>query len=247
MIKFLIFSCGYNCVDFVDAHIRSIHNQDYENYCHILFDDGSDDGTYEKLVAYYLESDRYVKVIKYMDNRGSVAESFVNGLKPDDDDIVVLVDMDDWLIDPYVLSYIKDIYNDMDCWMTHGSFIRLSNNIKQGEPYPKKIKENRDYRTYPRWLCQHLRTFKGFLWNNLNKDDLKDETGEYSKACCDHAISYPMLEMCPPDKVVFIPDILYVYNDLNPLNEFRIKKELEQKNMKYFKSKPKYDMLGEIR
>lgn len=243
MNNFIIFSCGYNCVDFVEEHCSSIDLQTYGKYTHILVDDGSTDGTYEKLVEYKRASDRDVRVIKYMNNIGSVAGSFVENLKPKDEDIVVVVDMDDSLADPFVLELINNAYMTQDCWMTHGSFERTSNGTIQGEPYPVHVKKERNYRTYHRWLCQHLRTFKGFLWNAVNKEDLKDETGEYARGACDMAITYPMLEMTPSDKVIFIPHILYNYNDCNPLNEFRIIKDKEQKNMKYFKSKPKYELL----
>ena len=241
----LVFSCGYNCVDFVEEHCSSIDLQSYGNYTHVLVDDGSTDGTYERLVDYKRTTDRKVELFKYMDNGGSSIKSAINHLKPKDDDIVVWVDMDDSLVDPFVLSTIAKVYFEKQCWLTHGSFIRASNSTIQGESYPEDIKQNRDYRTYHRWLCQHLTTYKGFLWNNIDKEDLKDEFGNWANGACELAIKYPMLEMCSDDKVVFIKDILYKYNDLNPLNEFRIRKDIEQRNMKYFKSKPKYNLLEE--
>lgn len=252
--QMIVFSCGYNCVDYVDDHIKSIETQNYSNYIHVVVDDGSDDGTYEKLVDYKKTTDREVQIIKYCDNFGSVAKSFYDNIhivfnafgidgRYREDAVVVVVDIDDYLVDPYVLDTINKVYNETDCWMTHGSFIRKSNGTRQGEPYPEGIKENRDYRTYHRWLCQHLRTFKFKLFEGIREEDLKDETGKWAKGACDMAITYPILEMCPPEKVVFIPDILYVYNDENPLNEFRDRKDIEQRNMKYFKSKPKYDVL----
>ena len=209
----LVFSCGYNCVDFVEEHCSSIDLQSYSNYTHVLVDDGSTDGTYERLVDYKRTTDRKVEIIKYVDNKGSVPENYVNHLKPRDDDIVAIVDMDDSLADPFVLSTISNIYTEKNCWMTHGSFIRASNGTIQGEPYPEEVKQSRDYRTYPKWLCQHLRTFKGFLWNNLDKELLKDKAGEYVRGAWDLGVSYPMLEVCPADKVVFIKDVLYKYNE----------------------------------
>ena len=36
------------------------------------------------------------------------------------------------------------------------------------------------------------------------------------------AMMRPMLEMCDADQVVFIPEILYSYNDLNPINDHKV-------------------------
>jgi len=243
MNHILIFSCGYNCVNYIDNHIDSIRTQSYSNTTHVIIDDGSTDGTYEKLVDYKRSTDRNVRIGHYMNNSKSVIKSYVSGLYPNDNDIVVIVDLDDWLPDPYVLETINDTYFKHDCWMTHGSFVRVSNGTVQGEPYPDWVKEEKAYRKYPRWLAQHLRTFRGFLWNSINKDDLKDAFGELGIGAADISMTFPMLEMCPPDKIVHIKSVLYVYNDSNPLNEFKIKKDEEQLNDRWFRSKPKYKEL----
>lgn len=243
--RIFIFSCGYNCVDYVDAHINSIHNQYYGNYIHRIIDDGSNDGTYEKLVSYAKNTDRYTSISHFSDNRGSIIQNYAEYLKPEDDDIVAIVDLDDYLIDSFVFEYIVNIYNNLDCWMTHGSFIRLSNGSRQGDPYPDQVKYSKGYRDYPRWLCQHLRTFKGFLWNNVNTKELIANK-EYLVGAVDMGLSFPMLEMCKPEKIVHIPSVLYVYNDLNSLNEFKIKKDRELKSTKYFRSLPKYKELNHV-
>lgn len=239
----IVFSCGYNCVDYVQDHISSIDLQTYGEYTHVIVDDGSTDGTYEQLMDYKKTTDRKVDLIHFVDNKGSNILSHIIGLKPKDTDIVVRVDLDDSLTDPFVLQYIIDIYNETDCWLTHGSFRRLSNNTIQGAPYPDRIKKNKQYREYSRWLCQHLRTFKGFLFNNIDQNDLLDANGEYPIGADDLALTFPMLEMSPPDKVIHIPDILYNYNDLNPLNECKIKASDVQKNTQWFRSKNKYKEL----
>ena len=241
--KILVFSCGYNCVDFVKSHLNSVYMQDYDNFIHCIVDDCSTDGTYEILKEWRSRYDRPISLYQLKEHVGSVSYSFATGLYPDDNDIVVLLDLDDCFYDPFVLSYINKIYNETNCWLTHGSFVRLSNNTIQGEPYPEEIKNNRDYRKHPRWLAQHLRTFRGFLWNNFDKDDLKGEEGEWPVSVNDMAMMFPMLEMCPPDKVKFIESVLYLYNDLNPLNEFRVNKHTIKKNEALVRNKPKYKEL----
>ena len=153
------------------------------------------------------------------------------------------MDLNDWLIDPFVLETINNVYNRRDCWLTHGSFIRESNKTIQGEPYPDWVKKEKAYRRHSRWLAQHLRTFRGFLWNNINKEDLKNKFGKWPTVIGDLIMTYPMLEMCPPDKVYHISSVLYNYNDMNPLNDFRIKANLVKIEERMIKEKPIYKEL----
>ena len=55
------------------------------------------------------------------------------------------------------------------------------------------------------------------LWKNLNHDDLKDENGQYFKMTYDQAIMLPLLEMAS-ERSRYVPEILHVYNNENPLN-----------------------------
>jgi len=241
--RIIVSSTGYNCIKYIQAHIDSIESQTYNNFKHVIADDGTDDGTYDKLLEYSKIAKREVVIFRNEVNFGSQVKSWWNSLKPEDDDIVVGVDLDDELANPFVLETINDTYNKTNCWLTHGSFLRLSNNTRQGEGYPAVVKEGKLYRDYPRWLAQHLRTFRGFLWNNLNKEDLKDQNGKWPLVVGDLATTFPMLEMCPAEKIHHVENIFYLYNDLNPLNEFKVKQDIVKQAEMWFRGKPKYKEL----
>ena len=104
------------------------------------------------------------------------------------------------------------------------------------------------YRRIP-WVFGQLRTFKSWLWNRIDVDDLKNKDGKYYEATWDKAMMYPMLEMaggrarCLTTKKGY-PKPLYVYNDNTGINDSKTKPELSEKyNTEILQKKSKYKPL----
>jgi hypothetical protein len=74
----------------------------------------------------------------------------------------------------------------------------------------------------------HLRTFHSKLLEDLTEDDLK-VNGKWPKAGGDNALFYYLIEKANPEKVICVPDIVYVYNDTNPLNDYKVNGEEQNK------------------
>jgi len=236
--RFIIYSAGYNCEKYVKIHMDTIKSQTYKNYSHIMIDDASTDGTYEIIKE---NSDEKTIAFKNEENLGWLHNS-VQYLTAKEDEIIVIIDMDDFLLHTHVLEIINKIYNETDCWLTYGSFIWFTKKIIEGREYPKAVIRYNTFRDYE-WLCVHPQTFKGLLWNKINTNDFKDKDGEYLRACYDQAIMLPMLEMCPIDKTKCIKEPFYVYNDHNPLNLMKTHKQYQIDCEKYIRSLPKYDRI----
>jgi hypothetical protein len=49
-----------------------------------------------------------------------------------------------------------------------------------------------------------------------------DLNGNWYRAGGDTSIFYTALESADPDRVICVPEILYVYNDINPINDYKI-------------------------
>ena len=49
-------------------------------------------------------------------------------------------------------------------------------------------------------------------------------------ASSENATFYNIIEQARPTKVVAVPDIFYLYNDINPLNDYKVNGELQNKN-----------------
>ena len=76
------------------------------------------------------------------------------------------------------------------------------------------------------------------MWLALNPQDLLNKNQEYYSVAWDLAIMLPMLEMAGK-RQEFISEVLYAYNDSNPISDHKIKrkeqilaaKEIRQKNI----------------
>lgn len=241
--RFLIISFGYNCEEFVRLNIESIRNQDYNDYTHLIVDDASMDETgetikkymYEKIILYKNETNK-----KWLPN----AIEYIDKHIKSDEDILMTVDLDDWLAHGHVLSRINEIYNRYDTWMTYSSFKYLkSGRLSTWIPrYTKEIMEQRLYR-HTIWSFTHLRTMKAFLWKHIDKNDLKDEKGEYFKCANDQAVFIPALEMSSPNHIYYINDIQYIYNDMNPHQIEKINRAEQEGNARKVRLKRKYEPL----
>ena len=84
--------------------------------------------------------------------------------------------------------------------------------------------KNGNFKKDPQWRASHLRSFKYKIAKQLVKEDLTDENGEYYQMAWDHAIMFPLMEMAC-ERVKFVEDILYVYNDTNPLNVHKVDRQ----------------------
>jgi glycosyltransferase involved in cell wall biosynthesis len=215
-----------------------IQKQTYKHYQHVIVDDASTDNTYNTLISL---SDEKTTIFKNNNNLGWVHNS-MKYLATSDNDIVVIVDLDDWLIHDHVLEILNNMYNENNCWITYGSFVWFKEKVVEGRSYPTSVIRNKTFREYD-WLAVHPQTFKGFLFKNIDPEDFKYRGGDYLRSCYDQALMMPILEMCPSDKIKFIKEPLYVYNDINPLNLMKVKKQYQIDCSTYIRSLKKYKEL----
>lgn len=68
-IKFSIITPVYNRVDCIERCVKCVRNQTYDNWEHIVVDDGSTDGT-DLLLEKILKEDSRLKYVKQLENRG---------------------------------------------------------------------------------------------------------------------------------------------------------------------------------
>ena len=142
-----------------------------------------------------------------------------------DHKIVVVLDGDDLFPHNDVLLTLEKHYSDPDTWMTYGVLETLQDKILMGEKIPDGIFTSNSIRSQA-WMCA-LRTFKAGLFKKILKDDFMYE-GTFMKVTADLAFMLAMLEMSAPKNGVgknhckFIDEILYLYRDNTPINDFRI-------------------------
>lgn len=212
---------SFNNKDWYAKNLDSIFSQRYSNFRVIYVDDCSEDGTVD-LVQEYVRHNNYqdkCTIIKNKNRYGPLYNRFSAVHSCSDDDIVVLVDGDDWLAHDGVLAYLNEAYTKESIYMTVGNACKSSTGLKIGfRDYTKDEWEVFGIRQLG-FRGVHPRTFYAWLFKKIKLEDLFEGENMYQMAT-DVACLLPMFEMAQ-GHYKYITDILYVYNDQNPLNMAR--------------------------
>ncbi len=243
--RFVFIMPGYNVSEWLPRCIDTIKKQEYDNFLAVFIDDLSNDNSFEIFKDLTIGDNRFVG-IKNVDKKFALKNinDAIEDVNIQDDDVIILLDADDWLTSSNVLQYLNNFYLQKDCLATYGSYMYYPHGFAGIEPseYPKEIIENNDYRN-DKWRASHLRTFKKKVWDKIEKSDFVDNDGEYYKMAYDQAIMLPILEMVGP-KAMYIPNILHVYNVANNLNVSKIKKTEQHDTMLRIRNKKKYERVN---
>lgn len=238
----------YNVESWIRATVNSVLLQDYTDFECILTDDMSTDRSSE-IVKELIEDDSRFRLIQNAEKYTALKnnDTAIESCNPSDDDVIVILDGDDWLASSSSLKALNSAYRSKKCWMTYGSYIEHPNK-RRGDfckPTPISVIEENAFRSVP-WVFSHLKTFKYGLWKKIDKKDFIDpKTGKYFEKTQDLAFMLPMLEMSGL-KTVFINEILYVYNLANPLNDHKVDHVEQLRIESYIRGKQKYLPLKEL-
>ena len=238
----------YNVEDWITLCVRSVQAQEYKDYECVLIDDISTDNTVN-IVKKEIEGNDKFRLVENTEKKYALknVHDTLELIKPDEKDIVVILDGDDWLASAEVLGKLNDTYSIEDCWMTFGSYVEHPKNVrgKFAKEIPNDIIDNNSFRE-SEWMSSHLRTFRYKLWEKINKQDfVYSKTEKYYKAAWDLAFVFPMLEMAGR-KAVYVEDILYIYNRSNPLNEDKINHNVQLAEEQEIRRKQRYSLLEDL-
>lgn len=244
MKKFVIVVPSYNNKDWYDKNLKSVLNQNYSNFRIIYTDDCSPDGTgdlVEDFVNKRGNKKHLIKVIRNEKRVGAMKNIYDMIHSCEDDEIMVLADGDDFLAHPNVLNKLNNAYSNNDVWMTYGSYKHPNGQRGCCKPYEPKIVQTNSFR-FAQWRASHLRTFYKWLFAKIPANDFYDPQGQWLDVAWDLAFMLPLLEMSGP-RHKYIHDFMYVYNDANPISDYRIKLGRQGAMDHYIRTKPRYDRI----
>jgi glycosyltransferase involved in cell wall biosynthesis len=249
VIHFVVIVPSYNNAKWVQKNLKSIFNQDYPYFRVIYINDASQDKT-GKLALTYIKKYNMADRCTYIENetnQGALCSLYQAIHSCEDNEIIVLLDGDDWFAHSQTLTRVALEYKNPNVWLTYGQYTH--NNVKKYglrgccAPIEEEIIKANTYRGAP-WRTSHLRTFYAKLFKLILYDDLQYNE-KFFKVTWDLAILFPMLEMAQ-ERHAFIPDILYVYNTENCISDFKIYAQ-EQINMeKYIRDKKSYSRIESL-
>jgi len=247
-LPFVIVIASYNNKDWYELNLDSVFMQNYENYRIIYIDDMSPDQTGD-LVEKYIENHplkEKITLIKNKERKLKMENVYLAIHSCDDDEIVMILDGDDWLAHENVLSRINHEYLSADIWITYGSYediyegetpsIRRCANISPAvknkkDPIKKIIRNSADY------IPGHPKTFYAWLFKKIKAEDLYYD-GVFAASASDAVMAHPLHEMAR-GRCAFIPEILYIHNSINPLNDSKVDRNLQKGISTYHRNLPR--------
>ena len=235
----------YNAESYISKCIESIKRQHHQDFVCFLIDDMSSDKTYET-AAKTIGSDSRFKLRRATEKSfalKNIADT-LNGEEISDEDIVILLDGDDWISSTNTLDALNFAYDSEGALVTYGSYVLHPHAFRGPEPssYPKEVVENNGYRE-DSWRASHLRTFKHSLWKKIRDADLRDESGKYYEVAYDQAIMLPLLELAG-HRAKYIDSILHTYNKENPLNVDKNKAQKQSQTAAEIRKKTRYEPIN---
>lgn len=224
--KFTIIVPSYNNAKWYEKNLNSICNQKYDNFNIIYIDDMSPDNTGE-FVNNYINKNKInnIKLIKNNKRKGALHNLYDSIHSCDDREIIVTVDGDDWLAHDNVLNILNEKYQDENVWMTWGSYVDYPGMTRGcAKPFPENIIKSNSYHKYT-WCMSHLRTFYAALFKKIKKEDLYFN-GKFAEMGWDVIFQLKQAQMAA-GRFLYINDILYHYNNTNPIQDHKINQKLQ--------------------
>jgi FkbM family methyltransferase len=242
----------YNARNYIEECIDSVAAQDYDNWKMIVIDDASTDDSYDVAKNYIASMPKHIQqkidIHRNATNVGAVCNQ-ITTLKSIDiginaESIIMFIDGDDCLAnDPHIFDMYNNMFRD-GAEFSYGSCWSMADNIPLiAQPYPPEVKKNKSYRQYKfNWGMPytHLRVFRKYLIDKIPYSSFQDSDGNWFKAGGDNSTFYNILEKADPDKVKVVSDIVYLYNDKNPINDYKVNSEEQTKNMEQLTNSKAY-------
>lgn len=208
--SFTIVIVGYNNGAFIEKTLTSVFSQNYDPFRLVYIDDASDDGSFEVARDAIYNSDRiaHVTLVKNEEKLGELANIYRAVQACPDDEIVIVLDPNDWLAHEWVLQRLNAYYENPSTWVC----------------LTKKI----DYPSY-KWSPSehfkgeksHLKSFYAALFKKIRETDFI-YSGKFLPTGAELAYMTPMLEMAE-NHCQFAGEVLCV--------NLKEKKEMEDREL----------------
>ena len=202
----------YNCIEYLDETIGSVSSRPKDDVELIIVDDGSDDGTAQKLDAMQPKaSDNNVKIILCEHKGVSAARN--TGIDAASGDRIAFMDCDDCLADHFWDKSRMVTDNDADLYIF--SFERVA------ETVTPMIVENAYYNTVSDFADEYIRNRHLLIYsacNKLYRKSLLDDHGirfrEDMEFGEDRMFNYDYLPVC--NSVITSNVVMFRYMQRNP-------------------------------
>jgi glycosyltransferase involved in cell wall biosynthesis len=215
---FVIVIRGWNCAKYLERCFESLLAQSNKDWrAHVILDPGQDNSEACALSASFASDGRISVTVN--SRREGVGRNIYHGIsqaKPGPEDIVCILDADDWLY-PFALEVVAHTYFKKKCLATYGSFELESSMEKSSicKPYGRH-----DVPRKSKWRASHLKTFKGKVFDHIPPCYLQ-HNGMWVTHASDLALMMSVMEVAGIDRCQHIPRVLYHYRNQTPYTQDR--------------------------
>ena len=213
MSKIHVISTGRNANNFVLKCVESVKKQNLQPSSHVVIDDISDDNTRNLLMRYLHNDDYpYLEIVFNTQRKFRLLNLYENIVNKDPEDIICIVDTDDWLAHDDVLNVVKSKFESDKKLEYVYSRYSLSTGEEGGsseiydgwEPYSG------------RWITSHMCSIKAKALQRIPISNFLDWNKQWFKIATDHAMILPIvykLKQLHGDysAIGFIDEPLYIH------------------------------------
>lgn len=222
--RYIVIVTVRNGAQWIGRCLESIRTQTITNFECIVVDDCSTDETAKIAESFGdpeggLDDDRFFvqrNTVRRFQAYNTVQAARTYATRPDD--VVVLIDGDDWLLHNRAFEVIRDAYT-RGAWATYGCFVESSGAPTRFGRYPINIARESRFREHV-WCATVPRTFKRFLLDELKDEDFTID-GKWPEMAGDVCVYIPIMEQAA-ERAVGLREPIYVYNTETPDNEHKI-------------------------
>jgi len=219
MSKIHVISTGRNAGKFITYCIDSIERQTLQPDSHIVVDDISNDDTIEHLNWVQMNKDiSYLKVIHNTERQYRLKNIYDHAITKDPEDIICIVDSDDWLCRKDALARVKEAYDsDPKLEYVYTNY-RRSHETTKGHGTPPPSNNWDAYKDD--WINSHMSTFKVKALAAIPPANFLDWNGNWFRMATDFAYVLPMMHIFRKrdgdySAVKYIDEVVYVYHFFN--------------------------------
>ncbi len=234
---------GENNILDVERNLYSIFDQTYPHYRAIYIDNGSTDGTYEKVKE--MSIGKKLELIRY-DERKPILEVLYNVIgKCDSHEVVAIIEGKDWLSHENVFDHLNCAYANPDVWMTYSRTISHPDyKVVEGESFSDSIFTEKAFRQKEKKTLSSLVTFYAGFFQEIKLQDFL-YAGKFIDDCLNLSIQIPLLEM-GPKHILFMDEVSYVKNATNEKvdNKLHLQKVVAVES--HLRSLPSYPTLSHL-
>ena len=214
--RFSVIVLIYNTkIEYIDFALKSILNQNYDNYEIVMIDDGSNKEV-KDYIAQYENNPKFV--IHHQENQGMVKSS-MQGLRLAKGDYIVYVDFDDYIA-PNTLSIYNDIITKYNVDVVMGNHVRFTDDINNVTTLESYFKEGMvDKKEVLRQLCLlHTNT----AWSRTGKRELYEgmEENLNTELINGEDLQQSTYVLLRANSFYYTPEIIYYYRLLEEHRDY---------------------------